>query len=313
MSIPYQSALIISLLGILSYSTPSLAWQLQFQNADQQAQQAFIAGDYARAAQLFTDDYNRGVAFYRAGDYDNAIKAFASVTHTEQIVSAEYNLGNTYFQRGEYDKALLSYQKVLGADPDNADAKHNLALTYQRLEKPQLPQGSGAEKAEQAQEEGKKRGGELNEGQESQENKADKDASGGKDKEGQGQSGQQGDLSSPQGQNNPPPTEATTDKQRDGGDTPLTQQANAPQPTEPPKNGNSEEPEKTAEQGQETDNPTEQATASSFASQANQRYEAEMLANILLNRVLDNPAQLLQQQFQLDTKKSQLSKPQQTW
>ncbi|MEZ5582659.1 MAG: hypothetical protein R3F37_07735 [Candidatus Competibacteraceae bacterium] len=45
---------------------------------DQQGRRLETAGDYAAAATRYTDPLRRGVAFYRAGDFEAAATALAS-------------------------------------------------------------------------------------------------------------------------------------------------------------------------------------------------------------------------------------------
>ncbi|ALG67284.1 tetratricopeptide repeat protein [Beggiatoa leptomitoformis] len=301
---------LICVISAVGFAQTASAWQLHFHNADQQALDAFAQGHYAVAASLFTDPYNQGIALYRAGNFEQAVKAFATVETPTRLIDAEYNLGNTYYQLGEYDKALLSYQKVLSADPTHTDAQHNLALTQKRLEKPQQPNNGGADKSQQPQPEtGDKKGGELDKGQKSQDTQKQDNAKGGSDNIGDKQGGQQGELEAKQqGQKSATPPDVNRDKQRQGGETPLTQ------PVTPPDNPPIDDSKnQQAEQGEETNNPAQKAALSSFATPANHANEAEMLADILLNRVTDNPAKLLQQQFQLDAEKTSLPPPHQPW
>lgn len=37
-----------------------------------------------------------------------------------------------HFDKGEYDKAIEVFEKIINSEPDNLDAKYNLALCYMR-------------------------------------------------------------------------------------------------------------------------------------------------------------------------------------
>ncbi|KOR27620.1 hypothetical protein TI04_12940 [Achromatium sp. WMS2] len=58
------------------YSIPVPIYAGWFTNQDQDAAQAFAAGYYERAAQKFADPYRKGIAQYRAGNYQAAVKSF---------------------------------------------------------------------------------------------------------------------------------------------------------------------------------------------------------------------------------------------
>lgn len=40
--------------------------------------------------------------------------------------------GNNYFHKGSYDEAVAEYRKALALDPDNADARYDIANSYHR-------------------------------------------------------------------------------------------------------------------------------------------------------------------------------------
>jgi Ca-activated chloride channel family protein len=91
---------------------------------DQQGRLAFERGDYAAAAGLFEDAMWKGVAAYRAGQYDEAIDAFARLDTAE----ADYNQGNALAHLGKLPQAVASYREALKKQPDWPEAKANLKL-----------------------------------------------------------------------------------------------------------------------------------------------------------------------------------------
>ena len=90
---------------------------------DYQAQRLYDSGDFKAAAELFSDPLHKGVAYYKSGDYEEAILAF------EQDTSAAgaYNLGLAYFQNGDYAAAEIAFGKAVEKDPDIADAQQKQA------------------------------------------------------------------------------------------------------------------------------------------------------------------------------------------
>ena len=85
------------------------------------AYQLFGQGEYAQAAEIFTDPAWKGIALYRSSQWWRAAEAFV---RANDPVSA-YNLGNSYVQLGYYALALEAYQRALTLDPSLDDAQHN--------------------------------------------------------------------------------------------------------------------------------------------------------------------------------------------
>ncbi len=78
-------------------------------------------GDYARAAEIFTDPAWKGVALYRSSQWWRAAEAFVRANDAQSA----FNLGNCYVKLGYYALALDAYQRALSIDPDLEDAAVN--------------------------------------------------------------------------------------------------------------------------------------------------------------------------------------------
>ncbi|MDN3204005.1 VWA domain-containing protein [Algoriphagus sediminis] len=86
---------------------------------DYQGQLLSDKNEFVLAAEAFSDPMRKGVAFFKAGDFENAIEAFQSDTTS----NGAYNLGLAYFQNGDYAAANLAFGKALEIDPEMEQAR----------------------------------------------------------------------------------------------------------------------------------------------------------------------------------------------
>jgi len=96
---------------------------------DQQGRRLFEREAFGEAAATFEDPMWRGVAYYRAGDFERAIDAFARVETPE----AHFDLGNAYARMESYEQAVASYESALERRPDWLEARENLELVRARI------------------------------------------------------------------------------------------------------------------------------------------------------------------------------------
>lgn len=81
--------------------------------------------------------YQRGIAYRRAGNINEAEKNFILVTEKKPDFEGAYNaLGNVYFQKGDMQKAIQNFEKVLELSKDaktRSLAAENAARAYAKL------------------------------------------------------------------------------------------------------------------------------------------------------------------------------------
>lgn len=80
--------------------------------------------------------FNAGDAYYRLGEFNEAIKEFSSVTSGRNDTTnsfAYYNIGNSFFKSGDPRSAAEAYKRSLLINPDDMDAKYNLELALRML------------------------------------------------------------------------------------------------------------------------------------------------------------------------------------
>lgn len=137
---------VISIAMLLVLPFPNQAdaqdWQSVWKNRNQQAQQAFDAGDYERAAGLFTDPEWKASAEYKAGSYAQVLETLKE----SNSARAHYNRGNALAQSGRLAEAIAAYQEALKLDPKHEDAAYNKALVEKELEKQKEEPQQGQER-----------------------------------------------------------------------------------------------------------------------------------------------------------------------
>ncbi len=98
---------------------------------------------YRRALEKVPGSYeaifNLGNALYKQGNFAEAEKAFGQVaadtSRMDQVAQSYYNTGNALFKQRKLEQALEAYKNALRLNPNDQEAKFNLAYTKKLLEK----------------------------------------------------------------------------------------------------------------------------------------------------------------------------------
>jgi len=115
---------------------------------------AYEKGDYESALESFMDAqldepdrseilYNIGNAYYKLGDFDAAYQNYQQALKSEKDNLKEkafYNLGNTHYRKGAFEDAVKSYTAALEIDPNDEEARQNLAFVKKRIEQQKTEQ-----------------------------------------------------------------------------------------------------------------------------------------------------------------------------
>ncbi|WBL43054.1 VWA domain-containing protein [Algoriphagus halophytocola] len=88
---------------------------------DYQGQKLSDAGDFKAAAERYEDPLRKGVAYYKAGDYEAAIQEFQNDTSAY----GAYNLGLAYYKNGDFAAAQGAFQEATELDPTMDQALEN--------------------------------------------------------------------------------------------------------------------------------------------------------------------------------------------
>ncbi|KXG87556.1 VWA domain-containing protein [Agrobacterium bohemicum] len=113
---------------------------------DQQGRLAFERGEFERASGLFANPLWKGVAFYRAGKFQEAVDALAAVESPESW----YNQGNAFLELGKFEEAVGCYENALKERKDWEDAIANLDIAQQLLKAQKAKQEEQPEQPSEA-------------------------------------------------------------------------------------------------------------------------------------------------------------------
>lgn len=116
-----RSAFVVSVMSAVAW------WTIWF-TPDQYGQMLFRKGEFVAAAQTFQDPMWQGLAWFRAGEFEQAMQAYGRVATPE----AEFNRGNCLVMRGKYSDAVERYQRALELRPNWQEAIENRDLAEAR-------------------------------------------------------------------------------------------------------------------------------------------------------------------------------------
>lgn len=124
-SVSWLPAVFIAV-GLSGQSTNAEAGILAdaFFTPDQQGRWYFEQERYPEAAQHFSDPYWKGLAAYRAAEFEDALASFARL----DSAAAYFYIGNSQARLHHYPEAIRAYQQALRLQPAFPQAQFNLAL-----------------------------------------------------------------------------------------------------------------------------------------------------------------------------------------
>lgn len=93
---------------------------------------------------LMEGSYNLGNAVHKQQRFDEAIQNYHQAigkTNDKNMQSQlYYNMGNSYFEGKQYQESINAYKRALKLNPNDEDAKYNLAYAYKKLQEQQQQQ-----------------------------------------------------------------------------------------------------------------------------------------------------------------------------
>lgn len=210
---------------------PAFSGGLQAQSLKKQLQradEAYRAGDFARADSLYNAtleegaqpalaDFNRGDALFRQERFEEAADAFdAAAQHSQDATEraeALYNLGNSKMKLRDFQGAVDAYKDALRNNPADHDARHNLMLAKKQLQQQQQQQQDQQQNQDQNQEQQEQNQDSNQEQQQNQDNQQEP----GENQEEQNEQGSSGDQSK-EGEEEKTPQEGQPNEGEQGDD-----------------------------------------------------------------------------------------------
>lgn len=272
-----------------------------FKNRDQKGKKALSQQQYEKAAELFQDPYRKGIAHYRAGDFAAAEQAFQAAeggqSEERPEGNARYNLGNSLFQQQRYQEAIDAYDRALAKNHHDQDALANKQLAEQMLQ-------------QQKNDHEKQTGNKDQEANPQQSNQQQQDGGQGEQSAASPdqQDGQRGETGQP-GQDEQQPDSGERQAQNE------RQQPDSGQSGEEEEKGDQADRQAAGdkrEQGSSSadpENPGAEQSQSSEAGDPQQDLETQQW----LNRLEDNPKQLLRNQFYIREQQSNVRQGNKPW
>ena len=161
----YRSRIIIkTLIVFLGISTATFSYSQSAHKLLREGDAAYLKKNYKKAEldyrnaqeaeRSYKGSFNLGNSLYMQQRHDDALQIYADVAKRAidngMRAQAFYNQGNTHIQKNEYDKAIDAYKQSLRLNPNDGDAKKNLAFA-KKLQKEKEKQQQNQDKNPQQQ------------------------------------------------------------------------------------------------------------------------------------------------------------------
>lgn len=106
----------------------AITWTGLWFTPDQEGQRLLKRGEFLEAARSFRDPMWKGIALYRAGEFEEAAQVFGRLDSPE----GAFNQGNARLMHGQYEEAAHCYDLALAERPEWLEAQENRALALAR-------------------------------------------------------------------------------------------------------------------------------------------------------------------------------------
>ena len=121
--------------------------------------------------------YNLGNTTFRQERYEEAIEHYLNATKKSQNKvqnsNTYYNLGNAYFNNQKLDEAIEAYKQAIRLNPNNEEAKYNLAYSKEMKKLQQQQQQDQQQNSDQQNQDNQDNQDQQNQDQQNQEQNSD--------------------------------------------------------------------------------------------------------------------------------------------
>jgi Ca-activated chloride channel family protein len=263
-----------------------------FKNADQQGLQAFKKAEFDKASNTFTDQMWKGAAYYKNKNYEAALNTFSSVSGAESA----YNQGNALAHLGQLEKAIEKYDEALKERPGHTNATANRKLVEDLLKQQKEQNQDGQPQDGEDQQSNKSENNDQKSGEQDQSEQKSDDP-------------QQGEQSEQQQESEQNPSES---KDNEGKDSEKeSEQKNMEDKPEQAKGEEAKESEE-ADSSENKDQKSNLQQQKPIEEMTSQEKEQMQRMQMLMNKIPDDPAFLLQRKMLLESqnrRSERFSKP----
>lgn len=267
----------------LSQPVEAFEWDSLWLNDNQRGAQKLDEGNAEQAAALFDDPHWRGVAQYRAGDYEAAIENLDGI----ETADAFYNKGNALAHLGKTEEAVAAYEQALKLDPEHEDARHNRDLLLKQQQSKQQQQ-------------------------QQQNDSSQNDQNQSADNQQQNQQSDNGDMQQPQeaGDSQSPDQQDQANQQAENTDSAnMENREDSPENQEQSEQNAGQELSSSDEESADKDDTQQQQALAETGEEPDPQQQA---TEQWLRRIPDDPSGLLRRKFLYQYRQQQQHQPQET-
>ncbi|MCY7295871.1 VWA domain-containing protein [Alteromonas sp. a30] len=290
----FRRGILVVLLCALLPSLPKPAhagwWEDLWQRPDQQGMKAFNQENFAEASEHFKDPMWKGSAAYREGDFESAAEHFSQLDTAE----AHYNRGNALAKAGQLDEAIKAYEKTLEQQPDHTDAAKNKALLEQLKQQQEQNQDQQNQNKDNQEQNSDDQESEEQDSQNQNSQNKDSESQSGKDNQEQDNQNNQDQQQEQQSDSE----QEQSDQQDESQQSQQEEQEKSEEEQQSDENQSSQEQDAEAEE-QEQQGTTPPVSAQNEELTDEEKEELQKMQT-LLRKIPDDPAYLLKRKMLLE-------------
>jgi len=269
-----------------------------FKNADQQGLEAFEKQEFDKAVSTFTDPMWKGAAYYKNKDYEAALNAFKSVPGPESA----YNQGNVLARLGQLEQAIEKYDEALKERPGHTNAIANRKLVEDLLKQQENQDQDGQQQDGEDQKSGESENSDQQSGEQSESDQQSSDQQS-SDQQSSSQQSEQSDQQQESEQDSKQNQDESKDNESE------QKQDDSDRQNAETKAVSEEAQGKAGENSEQKSNLRQQKPMEEMTSEEKEQMQRMQM---LMNKVPDDPAFLLQRKMLLESQKrrsERFSKP----